>query len=466
MNGDNARFSGIIGHAGDYFLLNIFFVAGYMLSSGSVAITGVHILFFFYLNIVWFLLSAVFGLYRIGRAFNISTILSSYTKIIVFFFFLFLVFFQVHSLTYYPRESIKVIFPIFFLVLLAWELGIYYTLNYFQKKQYYPRVVILGRSETALNIFQYFQRNTAIRHQCLGFVDMGVRSVEQSLGHFSDLQEIIQTHAVDEIFVAMDDLQATEKKVLADWLNNSPVKVRLIPDLGNFSFHSIEMHYFGNIPVASLYRSPLSYRYNQLLKRSFDLVFSTFIVLGVLSWLTILLLFLDRLFERKGVFYRQQRTSLNGKTFTIIKYRSMVTNAEADTRQAGANDERITPIGSFLRRSSLDELPQFINVLLGQMSVVGPRPHMLKHTEEYQRVVKSYSLRHVIKPGITGLAQVNGFRGEVKHVSDIQGRVEMDIEYIRNWTFSLDFYIIMRTCLLIARPDFGLRPTLPDPEHP
>jgi putative colanic acid biosynthesis UDP-glucose lipid carrier transferase len=144
----------------------------------------------------------------------------------------------------------------------------------------------------------------------------------------------------------------------------------------------------------------------------------------------------------------------------------MVTNAEADTRQAGANDERITPIGSFLRRSSLDELPQFINVLLGQMSVVGPRPHMLKHTEEYQRVVKSYSLRHVIKPGITGLAQVNGFRGEVKHVSDIQGRVEMDIEYIRNWTFSLDFYIIMRTCLLIARPDFGLRPTLPDPEHP
>jgi lipopolysaccharide/colanic/teichoic acid biosynthesis glycosyltransferase len=142
----------------------------------------------------------------------------------------------------------------------------------------------------------------------------------------------------------------------------------------------------------------------------------------------------------------------------------MVANAEADTRQAGYQDERITPMGSFLRRSSLDELPQFLNVFLGQMSVVGPRPHMLKHTEEYQQVVRSYSLRHLIKPGITGLAQVNGFRGEVKQISDIRGRVAMDIEYIRNWTFSLDFYIILRTCLLIVYPGMGARTSAVDRE--
>jgi putative colanic acid biosysnthesis UDP-glucose lipid carrier transferase len=455
MQSGNSRYSAIIAHAGDYFLLNLFFVAGFAVTSVPTALTANHVLFFFYLNIVWFILSAVFGLYRTGRTINSANILSAYTKIIVFFFFLFLLFFQVHSLTYYTRDSVKMLFPGFFAALLVWELGIYYTFIYYQKKQYLSRVIILGRTETAENIYQYFQKNALTNYQCLGFIDTKQPNAAHSLGHFSDFKAIVSQYSVDEIFVAMDDIQAAEKILLAEWLNNNPVKVRLIPDLGNFSFHSIEMHYFGNIPVVALHPGPLSYRYNQLLKRSFDLAFSAVIILGVLSWMTVLLLLLDWIFERKGVFYRQLRTSLNGKTFTIMKFRSMVANAEADTRQAGYQDERITPMGSFLRRSSLDELPQFLNVFLGQMSVVGPRPHMLKHTEEYQQVVRSYSLRHLIKPGITGLAQVNGFRGEVKQISDIRGRVAMDIEYIRNWTFSLDFYIILRTCLLIVYPGMG-----------
>jgi putative colanic acid biosynthesis UDP-glucose lipid carrier transferase len=172
---------------------------------------------------------------------------------------------------------------------------------------------------------------------------------------------------------------------------------------------------------------------------------SSIVIIGILPWLSAILYLISLFDSGGGIFFTQQRTCINGKVFTCLKYRSMRRNTNADLVQATRHDKRITPLGRILRKLSIDELPQFINIFLGHMSLVGPRPHMLKHTEEYRAVVKRFMLRHTVKPGLTGLAQVNGYRGEIRSEEDIRKRVENDVNYIENWSFSLDLKIIFLT---------------------
>ena len=170
-------------------------------------------------------------------------------------------------------------------------------------------------------------------------------------------------------------------------------------------------------------------------------------IFGILIWFAPLLALLIRLESKGPIFLIQKRTGFDNREFQCFKFRSMAVNKDADARQAGRNDMRVTMIGRFIRRTSIDELPQFYNVLFGNMSVVGPRPHMLKHTDEYASKVDKYMLRHFIKPGITGLAQVRGYRGEIEQDSDIQNRIKFDIFYVENWSFLLDLKIIIQTIL-------------------
>ncbi len=190
--------------------------------------------------------------------------------------------------------------------------------------------------------------------------------------------------------------------------------------------------------------NPLSFRRNRLLKRSFDLVFSSVSLL--LSPLVIIPVALAiKLTSRGPVFFVQKRTGIDGSQFKCYKFRTMHVNDEADTLQAYDDDPRITTVGRYLRRTSIDELPQLLNVWLGDMSVVGPRPHMLLHTNQYSGVVDSYIDRHEVKPGITGWAQVNGFRGPTDELWKMQERVRHDLWYVRNWSFELDMRILWRT---------------------
>ncbi len=165
------------------------------------------------------------------------------------------------------------------------------------------------------------------------------------------------------------------------------------------------------------------------------------------------LLYLISLTGGTKLLFRQKRTGIDGKVFLCLKFRTMYPNCDADCQQAVKNDHRVTPVGRFLRKTSLDELPQFFNVLAGQMSVVGPRPHMLKHTAEYAQMVKRFMLRHTVKPGITGLAQVRGYRGEIHEVTDIRNRVALDVNYVENWSFALDLKIIYLTVISVIRGD-------------
>lgn len=196
---------------------------------------------------------------------------------------------------------------------------------------------------------------------------------------------------------------------------------------------------------------PLGFWYNQWIKRVFDVLISLFFTIFILSWMTLILAVISRFGSRDGIFFTQRRTCLDGKEFTCLKYRTMKSNAEADLRQATLGDVRITAAGKILRKYSLDELPQFINVLMGDMSVVGPRPHMLAHTEQYSKKIDQFMRRHVVKPGITGLAQVNGYRGEIKNLSDISQRVTLDLRYIETWSVALDIKILLLTLWVIVR---------------
>jgi putative colanic acid biosynthesis UDP-glucose lipid carrier transferase len=185
-------------------------------------------------------------------------------------------------------------------------------------------------------------------------------------------------------------------------------------------------------------RSPLS-------KRTFDFVFALLVVLFVLIWLIPLIACIIKLESKGPVFFKQPRTGKDGQAFDCFKFRSMRQSADAHTRQASLGDNRITKSGAFLRRTSLDELPQFLNVLRGEMSVVGPRPHMLKHTDDYSKVIDNFMDRHLVRPGITGLAQVSGYRGETKELESMVNRFNADIHYLRNWSFLLDLRIVLRT---------------------
>ena len=190
-----------------------------------------------------------------------------------------------------------------------------------------------------------------------------------------------------------------------------------------------------------------------LRKRVFDLVFATIVVVLLLSWLVPLIACLIKLESSGPTFFKQLRTGKNGKAFYCLKFRSMAVNAASETKQASRGDQRITKVGAFLRRNSLDELPQFINVLKGDMSVVGPRPHMLRHTEDYSKAILNFMDRHQVKPGITGLAQVSGYRGETKELETMAKRVEADMRYLQNWSFWLDLKIVALTVVQAFQAD-------------
>ena len=242
----------------------------------------------------------------------------------------------------------------------------------------------------------------------------------------------------------------TEKqtKKLLQMCNKSGLRIRYIL-----------MNNYWNLKIPKLMKSedlfeifnpqeiPLDHLSYRIQKRTFDILFSSAVIIFVLSWLIPLIAIIIKLGSKGPVFFVQERTGINNKTFKCYKFRTMKVNKDCNTKQAEKNDSRITPIGNFLRRTNLDELPQFFNVLFGNMSIVGPRPHMLKHTEQYSALIEHYKVRHFVKPGITGWAQVNGWRGLTDELWKMEKRVEYDMKYLEQWSFIWDIKIIIMTIL-------------------
>jgi len=205
------------------------------------------------------------------------------------------------------------------------------------------------------------------------------------------------------------------------------------------------MEKVGQLVIINPQEIPLDNFESQFSKRLFDIVFSSLVIIFLLSWLMPILAIIIKLNSKGPVFFVQKRTGINNKTFKCLKFRSMRVNGDSDLKQAVVGDSRITVLGNFMRKSNIDELPQFFNVLFGQMSIVGPRPHMLKHTDQYSGLIEGYLVRHYIKPGITGYAQVSGYRGETDELWKMERRVQYDMHYLENWNFLWDMKIILMT---------------------
>ena len=257
--------------------------------------------------------------------------------------------------------------------------------------------------------------------------------------------DYIIKNSIDEIYFSVAELSNKQINRLIDFADNNLRELKFIPDNKEIYSKKLKYEYYDYIPILSLRAIPLQESVNQFVKRFFDILFSLFIIVFVLSWLTPILAILIKLESKGPVFFKQSRNGFNYQEFDCYKFRSMTPNKNAHLHQATKGDLRITKMGAFIRKTSIDELPQFFNVLFGDMSVVGPRPHMVSHTNMYAQRIDKFMVRHFVKPGITGLAQVSGFRGEVETDNDIINRVKYDIFYIENWSLLLDIKIIIQT---------------------
>jgi putative colanic acid biosynthesis UDP-glucose lipid carrier transferase len=329
--------------------------------------------------------------------------------------------------------------------------------SYLRKRKLYTRkILIIGYNNVAKKLVSYLEEEDADT-EIIGFCESQERVHELStypiLGEISNTLSLSQQHQVTEIISTIAPEQNLKIYDMMREADQACIHFRLVPDLSYFIKKTVHIDYFRDIPVLSVRREPLADAGNRIQKRVFDLLISFPVVLFILSWLIPLVGLLIWLESPGPIFFKQPRTGKGKVTFKCIKFRSMKLNGDAHFRQAIKDDDRFTNIGKFLRRTSLDEFPQFWNVLVGDMSVVGPRPHMLQHTDYYSSVIDKYMVRQFLKPGITGWAQVNGFRGETRTLEKMQGRVQYDIWYIENWSIWLDIKIIFMTVFNTLKGD-------------
>ncbi len=307
------------------------------------------------------------------------------------------------------------------------------------------RYIIIGGDgrivESVKNLFQRAYRGKAV---CVGrFGNAPIRKV-LSLGTEKDIICFLELNGdIQKVVYVNSKLNHQEKQNLQKFCTSRGIDLISVPSKKEF-FHE-NFIATPDPPFLGWKPEKMGYFHNRVLKRTFDIVFSLLVIVFVLSWMVPLLGILIKLESRGPVFFIQQRTGLFNSTFPCIKFRSMKVNSECDDVQASKTDPRVTRVGAFIRKNNIDEFPQFINVLLGHMSVVGPRPHMLSHTDEYSQLISDFMVRHSVKPGITGWAQIKGYRGPTITVDRMRSRVRHDIWYIENWSFLLDVKCVCMT---------------------
>lgn len=354
---------------------------------------------------------------------------------------------RLHLLYFYALFGSSMIF---------FRVSLLQALKYARSKGYnFRRVVIVGTGEMARQISEVLESNISYGFRLLGFFgDASSPEVnkERILGPTSDLEAFLQKNKVQEMYIA---LKADRKEIIHQVVflaEKYMVRVKFIPNFYTYTKGKhVNIDFYDRIPVMMIRKEPLELASNRVVKKLFDMIFSLAVIIFIFSWLFPVLMVLIKISSPGPVFFTQKRTGEDKREFTCLKFRTMRVNDVSDELQATSSDPRITKLGRLMRKTNLDELPQFFNVLVGSMSVVGPRPHMLKHTEQYSDVIDNYLVRHFAKPGITGWAQVNGFRGETKEIVDMQKRVEFDIWYIENWSFLLDLKIIWLTVWNMVR---------------
>jgi len=304
------------------------------------------------------------------------------------------------------------------------------------------RSIIIGHSSAALELREII----SIKEEFFGF--FSDKQGKDIAGNINMAIAFAQSNALDTIYCSLKEISPSKREMLTSFAVESGINLKFIPDTGDIFPKSFRIDYYESFPLLSMHKTPLHDPVAQIGKRLFDILFSGLVIIFILSWLTPIIALFIKLESKGPVFFKQGRPGIDESEFMCYKFRSMGVNRNPEA-MAVKNDARVTKIGKFLRKTSLDELPQFFNVFLGEMSVVGPRPQLWFHNNEYKLRIHKFTNRLYVKPGITGLAQVSGYRGEINSDSDMQNRVRYDVFYIENWSMLLDLRIIIQTVVNI-----------------
>ena len=402
----------------------------------------VYILFF---NTAWLLISfnnQFYNLYRNARPSKaVYLIIAQFSTFFLAYFTYFGIFKEGNAVngqlvTLLLIYSLIVVFKLSIVVLLK---------GYRIAGGNYRNVIIIGEDDSVSVLRKYFNSRLELGYRLKGYFSDTGKNEGNFLGKITESFNFAIENNIDEIYLSMNSISKNQIKEFEVFADNNLISLKIVPDYKGVFRNMGPVQYYDYLPVISFRQLPLDDIFRRFIKRLFDILFSGLVITLLLSWLIPIIAILIR-WESKGpIFFKQKRDGLNGEAFGCYKFRSMKINMQANQIQATKQDTRITKIGAFMRKTSIDELPQFINVLFGSMSVVGPRPHMLQHTQEYSKSVDKYMVRHFVKPGITGLAQVKGYRGEIKNMSDINNRVKLDVFYLENWSLILDIRIVLQT---------------------
>jgi putative colanic acid biosynthesis UDP-glucose lipid carrier transferase len=428
--------------------LVIIIVLGYFMLR-QTKINAVH--FVLYQIGVWFILSFLVQFYSIYRFTKPTEIISKIVRQCVLFLLLVIAFYPFSKQAIFNFQQIF-LFSISVTVLISMlKFGLFYYLKIYrvQTANNYRTAIIIGFTKEAIELKELFETRIEYGYRFLGFFS-DKKSTPEVSGKLDEVPQFIIKNKVDEIYCSLNEVSNEKLKELIDFADENNKILKFIPDTKIIFSKNLKMDYYDFFPVLSLKETLLNEPTIKIVKRSFDVVFSLVVILGILSWLAPLLAILIKLESKGPVFFKQGRPGINENEFHCYKFRSMRINATTEI-EASKGDPRVTRVGRLMRKTSIDETPQFLNVLLGDMSVVGPRPHLWAQNKTYSTKIKKYMKRHYVKPGITGLAQVSGFRGEIKRDQDMINRIKLDVFYIENWSFILDLKIIYQTLVNIYR---------------
>ena len=404
-----------------------------------------------YQTLTWIIIAVIVKYYEVYRFTTPVEIVTKLIKQFSVFLLVVIAFFPFAKTAIFSGKAIAIFMTISFCIIVTFK---YFWFFYLKKYRIvtgsnFRNAVIIGFTTEAIRLKEVFETRKDYGYRFLGYFSDKKQNPEIK-GRIEDLNQFVIDNKVDEIYCSLNEISNEKLKELVEFADDNKKAIKFIPDTKEIFSKNLKVDYYELFPVLSLQKTQLHNPIIKGVKRAFDVLFSLFVIVFLLSWLIPVLAILIKLESKGPVFFKQGRPGMDEKEFFCYKFRSMQVNGYTE-KEASKNDPRVTKMGKFMRKTSMDELPQFFNVLLGEMSVVGPRPHLWSQNKAYASKIKKYMVRHYVKPGITGLAQVKGFRGEIETDEDMINRIKYDVFYIENWSLILDLKIIAQTVVNIFK---------------
>jgi putative colanic acid biosynthesis UDP-glucose lipid carrier transferase len=407
--------------------------------------------YFAYQTFTWFLIAIIVRYYEVFRFTTPVEIITKLVKQFSLFLLVVIAFFPFAKTAIFSGKAIAVFVTLSFVFILTFKYFLFFYLKKYRivTGSNFRNAVIIGYTPEAIRLKEVFENRRDYGYRFNGYFSDKKQNPE-ILGKVDDIKRYVIDNKIDEIYCSLNEISNEKLKELVEFADENKKAIKFIPDTKEIFSKNLKIDYYELFPVLSLQKTQLHSPVIKGVKRAFDIFFSFVVIVFLLSWLIPILTILIKIESKGPVFFKQGRPGLDEKEFFCYKFRSMQVNGYTE-KEASKNDPRVTRMGKLMRKTSMDELPQFFNVLLGDMSVVGPRPHLWSQNKAYASRIKKYMVRHYVKPGITGLAQVKGFRGEIETEEDMVNRIKLDVFYIENWSMIMDLKIIFQTVVNIFK---------------